>query len=296
MGVDRFDVESDRGADVGAAMKINMQFITRSLIIIFAVIGILLAVLVMLPSEILLRGVSLWITRPLDSTPPPPTITAPRGSIPNGNVGLQEWVIYKDGSRELRGSGFLIKLNSGDVIGVTTAHSLIDLGEQGNRLSKIAFLLPSSGNAVIDSDTLHGSAGVARTTFDLSVDYVLLRLNGSAHSNYVLAPDARGTPQPGERVSLFSGLGDDQGNRRELQGTVFDVEAQGFWVVFDEWFDPGMMSGSPVMSQHTGNVLGMAIVMSPRGDRMTIGFNPIGNLVKQAEGAKEFVKIEEYRR
>lgn len=277
-------------------MRLNTQFITRSLIIIFAVIGILLAVLVILPREILLRGVSLWITRPLDSTPLPPTITAPRGTIPNGNVGLQEWAIYKDGSRELRGSGFLIKLNSGDVIGVTTAHSLTDLGEQGNRLSKIAFLLPSSGNAVIDSDTLQGDAGVARTTFDLTVDYVLLRLNGSIHPNYILIPDSRGAPQLGERVSLFSGLGDDGGNRRELQGTVFDVGAQGFWVVFDEWFDPGMMSGSPVMSQHTGSVLGMAIVMSPRGDLMTIGFHPIGNIVKQAEGAKGFVKIGEYRR
>jgi len=277
-------------------MKLNTQFITRSLIIIFSVLGLALAILVILPREILLRGVSLWITRPLDPTPSLPTITAPRGSIPIGNVGLQEWVIYKDGTRELRGSGFLLRLNNGNVIGVTTAHSLTDLGEQGNRLSKIAFLLPSSSNVVIDSDTLHGDAGVARTTFDLAVDYVLLRLNGSIHPNYVLTLDARGAPQSGERVSLFSGLGDDQGHRRELQGTVFDVGAQGFWVVFDEWFDPGMMSGSPVMSQHTGNVLGMAIVMSPRGDRITIGFHPIGNIVKQAEGAKAFVKIGEYRR
>ena len=296
MGVDRFGRESDRVENGGVAMTINKQFIARWLIIIFAVIGILLAVLVTLPREILLRGVSLWMTRPLDSTPSLPTITSPRGSIPNGNVGLQEWVIYKDGSRELRGSGFVIQLKNGNVIGVTTAHSLTDLGEQGNRLSKIAFHLPSSGNVVIDSDTLHGDAGVARTTFDLTVDYVLLRLNGSIHPNYILIPDARGSPQLGERVSLFSGLGDDGGNRRELQGTVFGVDALGFWVVFDEWFDPGMMSGSPVMSQHTGQVLGMAIVMSPRGDRMTIGFHPIANIVKQAEGAKEFVKIGEYRR
>jgi len=277
-------------------MKLNFLFLARASILIFFISGVLATILVMLPREVLLRGVLLWVTRPLDPTPLPPTITAPRGSIPNGNVGLQEWVIYKDGSRELRGSGFLIKLNSGDVIGVTTAHSLTDLGEQGNRLSKIAFVLPGSGNGVIDSDTLRGDAGVARTTFDLTVDYVLLRLNGSIHPNYILTPDARGAPQLGERVSLFSGLGDDGGNRRELQGTVFDVGAQGFWVVFDEWFEPGMMSGSPLMSGYTGNVLGMAIVMSPRGDRITIGFHPIGNIVKQAEGAKEFVKIGEYRR
>jgi hypothetical protein len=74
------------------------------------------------------------------------------------------------------------------------------------------------------------------------------------------------------------------------------VGAQGFWVVFDEWFDPGMMSGSPVMSQHTGGVLGMAIVMSPRGDRMTIGFHPIGNIVKLAEGVRMFERVEKYRR
>lgn len=296
MGVDRSDGEFDHGESVATNMKLNTQFITRSLIIIFTVIGVALTMLVMLPREILLRGVSLWVTRPLDSTPLPPTITAPRGSIPNGNVGLQEWVIYKDGSRELRGSGFLLRLRNGNAIGVTTAHSLTDLGEQGNRLSKIAFLLPSSGNLVIDSDTLYGDAGVARTTFDLTVDYVLLRLNGSIHPSYILAPDVRGAPQLGERVSLFSGLGDEQGNRRELQGTVFDVGAQGFWVVFDDWFDPGMMSGSPLLSQHTGGVLGMAIVMSPRGDSMTIGFHPIGNIVRLADGAHRFEKLEEYRR
>lgn len=276
-------------------MKLNFLFLARASISILFIFGVLLTILVMLPREILLRGVSLWIARPLDSTPFPPTITAPRGSIPTGNVGLQEWVVYKDGTRELRGSGFVIRLNNGDVIGVTTAHSLTDFGEQGNRLSKIAFLLPS-GNVVADSNTLYGDAGVTRSTFDLTVDYVLLRLNGSIHPNYILTPDARGTPQLGERVSLFSGLGDEQGDRRELQGTVFDVGTQGFWAVFDEWFDPAMMSGSPLLSQHTGNVLGMAIVMSPRGDHMTIGFHPIESIVRLAGAAKRFGKIGEYRR
>ena len=67
------------------------------------------------------------------------------------------------------------------------------------------------------------------------------------------------------------------------------------WVLMDETFDPGMMSGSPLLSQHTGQVVGMAIAASPRGNRLTIGFHPIGSIVRLAEGAATFPALAGYR-
>ncbi|MGH2523181.1 MAG: trypsin-like peptidase domain-containing protein, partial [Anaerolineales bacterium] len=179
---------------------------------------------------------------------------------------------------------------------VTTAHSLADLGRPGHSLERIAFTLAGQSNPVIEFDTLHGQPGLPRTGFDLSIDWVLLKANQPVDSNLVLTPDPRGAPQPGERVSLFSGLGDGNGGRRELEGTVQSVDPTGIWVLMDEAFDAGRMSGSPLLSQHTGQVVGMAIAVMPRRNRLMIGFHPIGHLVVLAEEAAEFPTIAGYRR
>jgi hypothetical protein len=97
-------------------------------------------------------------------------------------------------------------------------------------------------------------------------------------------------------VVLFSGLGDGQGNPRPLRGSVLSVAAQALWVVMDEAFDAGGMSGSPLVSEHTGRVLGMAIAVMYRRGHTMIGFHPIGSLVQHAQAAANFPLIADYRR
>jgi hypothetical protein len=104
----------------------------------------------------------------------------------------------------------------------------------------------------------------------------------------LLEPDSRGEPQPGERVSLFSGVAG-----RILQGTVQSASDAAVWVLMDDWFDPSLMSGSPFVSQHTGNVVGMAASVSPRRFRLLLGAHPIGSIVRLAESATEFPRIVE---
>jgi hypothetical protein len=53
----------------------------------------------------------------------------------------------------------------------------------------------------------------------------------------------------------------------------------------DEQFDPGLLSGSPLVSGHTGKVVGMTIAAAARGGRLILGFHPIGSLVRLAEAA-----------
>jgi hypothetical protein len=113
----------------------------------------------------------------------------------------------------------------------------------------------------------------------MTIDYVLLWPDSPPAPAFVLRPDPRGGPQPGEQVSLYSGVGDGQ---RILPGTVESVDSNGAWVRMDNIFDPGQMSGSPVISQYTGRVVGMTIAVSPRQGALSIGINPIGAILARA--------------
>lgn len=276
-------------------LKLLFRAFLRTLIVLLALTALALTVASFYAPQIV-----SWLARtfssPPEATPPPPTLLAPRGEMPTGPVGLEEWSQYAGEPYALVGSGFFMKLPDGTVVGVTTSHSVSPLGTPNNTLEQIAFALNGQPDHVAEFDTLYGPPGTPRTGFDLSIDYVLLRVNQVVDATLVLTPDPRGAPQPGERVSLFSGLGDESGGRRALKGTVQSAEATGIWVLMDDSFDAGRMSGSPLISQHTGQVVGMAIAVTARGDRIMIGFHPIGHIVQIAEAAREFPKIAAYQR
>ena len=269
----------------------NMRFVVTRSISIFLAIAVIFAILLAVPPFVL--RFPLGLMQPPDPTPLPPTLTAPGGKMPDGPIGFQEWTRYRGEPSKLSGSGFFLRLPSGEVIGVTTAHSMV-LGDPNHPLEQIAFAIAGERGWTAVSDTLYGQPGVPLHGTDLSVDYVLLQLNeGSAGLPYALIPDPRGAPQPGERVSLFSGL--NGGGRRELQGTVQSADAKAVFVLMDDWFNPALMSGSPLLSRHTGQVVGMTIAAQQRGSRLLLGFHPIGSILKLAESATEFPKITDYR-
>lgn len=232
----------------------------------------------------LLGGIALggaaWLVivpRPtLPPPPPPPTINAARGNPPTGVVAFEERIQSGPGYT-LVGSGFLLEMPNGDVIGVTTAHSL-----GGRDPTPMVFTIAGHAEPVAAFSRLHVPPGQPRTGADMTIDYVLLRPDSPPAPAFVLHPDPRGGPQPGERVLLYSGLGDGQGGQRILPGTVESVDSNGAWVRMDSLFDPGLMSGSPVLSQHTGQVVGMTIAMSPRPGALMIGLNPVGAILSKA--------------
>jgi hypothetical protein len=266
---------------------LNVKFVVRWLLLALPAAAV--------ASALALVMIRLQIGRPLDPTPPPPTILAPRGELPAGLVGLQELARYRGEAYSLVGSGFLIPLRDGTIVGVTTAHS-VSLGNPDRPLERIALGVAGQTDFVAEFDTLWGRPGQPRTGGDMTVDYVLLQADQPIDSGFVLMPDPRGAPQPGERVSLFSGLGDGHGGQRILEGTVQSVSDTAVWVLMDELFNPGLMSGSPFVSQHTGQVVGMAIAVNPRGGRLLLGVHPIESIVQLAESAAEFPKISEYQR
>jgi len=238
-----------------------------------------------------------WVVQAVPpATPPPPTISAPHGELPAGAVGLTEYAQTHDSdAQKLAGSGFVLRLPSGEIIGVTTAHSLFDVYPEGTL--RTVGLGPNGQSApLIETDTYYGPPGVPLTGDDVSVDYVLLKLTNPDPA-YALDPDPRGAPQPGERVTLYSGLGDGQGGPFGWEGTVFTVGDHAVFVLMDAGVsDPSGMSGSPVVSQYTGKVVGMAMaVIVASRQRWLVGIHPIRHIVQLAQDAKVFPRIEDFR-
>ena len=62
----------------------------------------------------------------------------------------------------------------------------------------------------------------------------------------------------------------------------------------DEAFESGMMSGSPVVSFHTGRVVGMALAAGMREGHTIIGMHPIGSLVEKGLEAVDLIPLSEY--
>ena len=266
----------------------NTRFVARGLLFALPVAAIATAV------GLALMVTRAWIGPPPEPTPLPPTILAPRGELPAGPVGLQEWVQYRGEPYGLAGSGFLMLLNGGEIVGVTTAHS-VSFSDPDRSLERIALRVTGQADLVVECDTLRGQPGRPLTVKDLTIDYVLLQVAQPIDPGFVLTPDPRGAPQPGERVSLFSGLGDGHGSRRILDGTVQSVSEAAVWVLMDELFNPSLMSGSPFVSQHTGQVVGMVVAATPRRYQLLMGAHPIGSIVQLAESATEFPKMDTYQ-
>ena len=261
----------------------DLKFVLKGLILALPAAIVLLAV------GLLLRSPLAW---PLDPTPPPPSIPAPHGPVPSGTAGLQELARYEGEAYAVVGSGFLLQLPDGGVTGVTTAHSLT-IGDPDRRLERIALRVAGQGGFVGEFDTLRGPPGQPFALPDMTSDYVLLQVRQVVEPDLLLAPDPRGGPQPGERVSLLSGQGDGRGGQRTLEGTVQSVDEQAAWVLMDTLFSPALMSGSPFISQHTGQVVGMAVAASPRQNRLYLAMHPIGSILRLAESATEFPRLDE---
>lgn len=262
----------------------------------FVVRGSLLALVVVLTAA----AAALFLTehgRQLVSLPPlipaVPTLTVPRGEQPVAPVGLVEWSRYDSADYFPVGRGFLFRLSDGQVVGVTTAHSLSFSNQPP--LTNIMLAQGEWSKPVIEFDTLRGEPGQARTGEDMSIDYVLLNvpIDQPIDSDLILDPDPRGLPQAGERVMLYTLINDQACS---LPGAVLSASPTAVWVVMDEAFDPSGLSGSPFVSQHTGKVVGMAIATTSRGGKVLLGLHPIGSLVAKAKAAQTFPKIGDYHR
>ncbi len=205
--------------------------------------------------------------------------------MPTGWPGLAAHATYAGSEPTPSGSGFVFRLPAGGTVAAAAAHSFDLAGE----LQSVEFSLDE---ASIGLDVLHGVPGEPRTlSMNLTNDYVLFSVQEQNSPGYVLEPDERGFPQPGERIVLYPGYGAENGER---WGTILESDRNGAWAVMDDAFEPGLMSGSPVVSFHTGRVVGMALAAGLREGHTVIGMHPIGSLVEKGLQPVDLIPLSDY--
>lgn len=234
---------------------------------------------------------------PRGPTPPPPTLAVPAGPLPTHVGGLIEMVLIPERGDWWGGCGFFFYLPDGRLVATTTAHGVGTVGVDVH-ITNMRFHPNNRPEEAVLLTHLWGPPGVPRLGDDVTIDYILLQVPAESTAQaaaWALTPDPRGASEPGERVALFSGIGDGAGGPRQLAGTTLAVDAKGVWVAMDENFEPGGMSGSPFISLHTGQVVGMVIAALRRDGKVWMNYHPISSLIQKAEAATTFPALDGYR-
>jgi hypothetical protein len=176
---------------------------------------------------------------------------------PTGQLVLSQTLDFSDGDQTMQGSSFLARTPGGSVVIVTAAHFLDFEGPALERLSVF-------GEGKVATSTVAfgppGNAGEdSPTSRDYREDYLLLLPETEPVGATVLEMDERARTSIGEKVWLPDLVG--FGIRKQVlwTGTVADAKPGYVAVLFDSGQNIQLMgaSGSPVISQRTGKVIGL---------------------------------------
>jgi hypothetical protein len=245
-------------------------------------IGILLVVLVVGTYLVLnpdaLRGLILMMPgvgeAPLaGEIAPPPVILVPSGPLPGG---------YRAFGGTYNGNtfscGFLLDLEDGRRVAVNAAHSIPHLPPQ----TPGELWAPDGKRAALLKGQIAYGQIFSQNRF--SMDYVLWTVADDTAPEYFLKPDPRQQVEPGERVWVYSLSENGAGGSKLWPGAVMSAAPDAIWIQLEDSFNPAGFSGCPVISQHTGRVLGMA-VSGANQPPVVMGLHPVASLVEKARKA-----------
>ena len=258
------------------------QFVWR--VLVCTLMGVLIVLLGLIlifkfAPDVVRRSV-LWMLGEAEipvfgAVPSPPVINAPRGQPPAGYLALTG---VKDDLNFA--CGFLLELEDGSRVGVGTAHA--SWLKQG---TSAVFLTPGGDVfAELQEQIDYGQAFHYQEHF--TRDYVLWSLAPGSGPQEVLKADSRGQGQPGERVRVYGRLDDGNGGSINWPGVVMKVDPEVTWIQLEDSFHLSGYSGCPVVSEHTGRVIGM-VIAGRNHPPIVMGLNPVWSLVEKARIALE---------
>jgi hypothetical protein len=183
--------------------------------------------------------------RPVASQVPPPT----------GVLVFQPAFFFEDGETTFQGTGFLVKNSDGEVLGVTSAHFIDFDGAAMLSAEWRSILDDDAAASFISSFGAPGNAGSSEP-LDLRSDYLILAGEGVAPKYRPLVLDGRAQPEVGERVWLPNKSYEAEQGYELVSGYVVEAAAQYVSIVLDDEIQLQSQSGSPIISQQTGKVIG----------------------------------------
>lgn len=204
-------------------------------------------------------------------TPPSPRFADTQGEIPGGFLAFAG--AFQDGTFAC---GFLMELEDGQKVGVSAAHATPVLS--GDVPAQLC--TPGREPAALLRGQLARGSTFQRANF--SSDYVLWDVSRVSAGTHLVQPDPRGRGEPGERVFVYSWESSRAGTPIRHPGVILSATEEAIWIQLEESFSPAGYSGCPVLSQHTGKLIGMAVAGEDKHP-VVMGLHPAGSLIEKAQ-------------
>lgn len=163
---------------------------------------------------------------------------------------------WKDGSTSQLGTGSFIRAPNGKIIGLTSAH-FIDFS--GPLLLEVEWLDIKTNKAIASSRKSWGMPGRqgSHEPLDLRSDYLLLLMEKEVSSQSILEMDQRTDLPIGERIWFPNKNATAKEGYDLIEGKTHKTGAAYITIKLDKKIDLQSRSGTPVISQSTGKVIGI---------------------------------------
>ncbi len=222
----------------------------------------------------------------------------PTATLPSGPLVYQPMFKWKSGDTSFQGTGFLMRTPQGETVAMTSAH-FIDF--YGDPLLEARWLDVATLEPVVTLTHQYGvrgrgiGSGGANGKPSLTSDYFMLAgaSNIDAGNRAVLELDPRKTVDIGERVWLPNKDETAANGYVALEGTVVEAEQSYTTILFDNRFELQSQSGSPLISQQTGKVIGLLSLGGEYRERSWINIAPSWSPLHYLEMASRRMPLEE---
>ena len=203
---------------------------------------------------------------------------------PATRILFQPRLSFANGTETLQGTGFFTIGPTGQTLAITSAHYL---NFKGPALAKMEWLDIVSNETIATMTTSWGPPGNAGTTLplDLRNDYLIMPVTDTVQTESVLELDDR-TVDATERIWLPNKSRSAIGFTL-VEGTVEEAGDGYITVILDQSIELTSQSGSPVISQSTGKVIGLVSRRGPaRTSRTALLLAPVSS-IRQTIGTKQ---------
>jgi len=200
-----------------------------------------------------------------------------RVEAPAGKLIYQPMLTWDTGEPTFQGTGFLVKTPDGEVVGVTSAH-FVDFDAKA--LIKVDYMSVTNGRSVAAFDKLLGAvgkgfeAGPGEELGDAGADFLLFTADNVPTGLRPLELDTRDRLEKREPVWLVNKDAMQPPGYELLEGYLHSADRDCVYAVFEPAFELRSQSGSPVISQRTGKVVGVLAAGGSQDDQTGIYLTP----------------------
>lgn len=220
---------------------------------------------------------------------------APTVPQPTGQLVFQPRFQFADGETTHQGTGFVVATADGQRVGVTSAHFL---DFEGAPMVSAEWLAVPDDSEVFQFTHSLGAPGdggqVGPDVFDLRRDYFIIVGDEPATVDcQPLELDDRPRPKVGERVWLPNKDADAPEGYEMVAGFVDEVADEYIGIELDDEIQLQSQSGSPIISQRTGKVLGTLARGGSDGGKTFLRLCPAKGILEVIAANPPTMKLEQ---